>query len=176
MLPHPHTINSMSTLTEISHAVRERRSEIGLTQAKLAQISGLSRATIAALESGSISNISVIKAESLLETLGLSFGHLFAQRMPKKAGMSALRQASITAGVSYRGSLTPKILAAVLAGEPTPDDFRPHIRKLLNEGPVALLASVAGEMQQSHGISRIQAWVCMRKLARDLRCTRRLWL
>lgn len=165
----------MSTLAEISHAVRARRSEIGLTQARLAQLSGLSRATVAALESGSIANISVAKAESVLETMGLALGILYPESKPQKARMSALQQAAVTASVSYRGNLTPAILGAVLAGEPTPVAFQPHVRKLLNEAPISLLASVADELQDSHGISRKQAWKRMRETAKDLRCSRALW-
>lgn len=167
----------MSTLAEISHAVRSRRSEIGLTQTRLAQLSGLSRATIAALESGSIANISVVNAERVLETMGLAFGILNPEKKPGKARMSALQQAAITASVSYRGDLTPAILAGVLvlSGGPPPEAFLPHIRKLLNEAPVSLLASVGGELQESHGIARKQTWARMRELAKDMHCTRGLW-
>lgn len=173
--PYDPTLERMSTLAEISHAVRSRRSEIGLTQARLAQLSGLSRATVAALENGSIANISVAKAESLLETMGLALGILYPKNKPHKAHMSALQQAAVTASVSYRGNLTPAILAAVLGGEPTPVAFQPHMRKLLNEAPISLLASVADEIQDSHGIGRKQTWAHMREMARDLRCSRALW-
>lgn len=165
----------MSTLAEISHAVRTRRSEIGLTQTRLAQLSGLSRATIAALEGGSITNISVLNAERVLETMGLAFGILNPEKKPEKGRMGALQQAAITASVSYRGDLTPAILAGVLAGKPPPDTFQPHIRKLLNEAPVSLLASVCGELQRSHGMACKQTWARMRELAKDMRCTRGLW-
>ena len=82
----------MSTLAEISHAVRTRRSEIGLTQTRLAQLSGLSRATIAALEGGSIANISVLNAERVLETMGLAFGILNPDKKPEKGRMGALNR------------------------------------------------------------------------------------
>ncbi|MGS0758087.1 helix-turn-helix transcriptional regulator, partial [Roseateles sp. GG27B] len=41
-------------LAEIGHLLRARRTALGLSQARLAAMSGLSRATIIQLESGSL--------------------------------------------------------------------------------------------------------------------------
>ena len=107
--------------------------------------------------------------------MGLTFGILYPRKNAGKARMSALRQAAITASVSYRENLPPRVLADVLTGEPPPDALRPHIRKLLNEAPASLLASVSDEIEQTRGIAKKLTWARMRELAKALRCTRGLW-
>lgn len=44
----------MNTLKELGNSVRQRRTDMDLTQATLAQLSGLSRATINQIENGAI--------------------------------------------------------------------------------------------------------------------------
>jgi transcriptional regulator with XRE-family HTH domain len=166
----------MSTLTEISSAVRERRTEIGLTQTRLAQLAGLSRATINELEKGSISNISVTLAERVLNTLGLSLGVARQGKVPAPARFSALKKAAMTASVSFRSELPETQLARILRGNDPPDEFLPHIRNLLDEAPISLLASVAGELEKTQGIPRQETWSVMRSLAKQLSCTREIWL
>jgi len=66
---------------ELLHALKAARAPIDvivtahqafLTQEALARISGLSRSTINAVEKQSIGNLSISKAEGLLESIGLS--------------------------------------------------------------------------------------------------------
>lgn len=166
----------MSTLAEISSAVRERRTEIGLTQTRLAQLAGLSRVTINGLENGTISNISVTLAERVLNTLGLSLGVARQGKVPTPARLSALKKAAMTGSVSYRSALTETQLARILKGTQAPGEFLPHLRKLLDEAPISLLASVAGELEKSHGIPRNETWSRMRDLARQACCIREIWL
>ncbi|UUZ70718.1 helix-turn-helix domain-containing protein [Polaromonas sp. P1(28)-8] len=49
----------MAILSELSGIVKRQRSEMGLTQERLAQLAGLSRATINDLETGKIMNLSL---------------------------------------------------------------------------------------------------------------------
>lgn len=166
----------MSTLAEIGHAVRERRTEMGLSQSALARVSGISRATIWALEDGSLENLSIGKAEILLETIGLRLGVLRpAKRAPGRA-MSALQKAAITAGVSYRGELSGATILRVLTGDgPVPESLRAHFRELLDDAPMALLAEVAREIQDASAIAARSTWRRMRQLAKELRCKRKIW-
>lgn len=57
------------SLSEISSIVRIGRARLGVTQSELAGRSGLSRATIAAIEGDSISEIGINRARRLLDVL-----------------------------------------------------------------------------------------------------------
>lgn len=64
----------MAILNELSSMVKRQRSEMGLSQERLAELAGLSRATINELETGKLSNLSLTRAERLANTLGLDWG------------------------------------------------------------------------------------------------------
>jgi transcriptional regulator with XRE-family HTH domain len=59
------------TLTEIGAALRDARRQRDLSQAELAQSLAMSRATISAIENGTVSEIGVRKLMALATTLGL---------------------------------------------------------------------------------------------------------
>jgi transcriptional regulator with XRE-family HTH domain len=171
----------MSTLHEIGSAVRVRRTEMGLTQNALARISGLSRSTINAVEKQTIGNLSIEKAERLLESIGLSMsvtpGHASPQPGLTKLPPSrtALERAALTASVSYGTKLKPKELEkALLTGE-APEAIRPHLQVLLDEAPMSLLGKVVDELHRKTRIEPAQVWHQMRRLACDLQCFRAIW-
>lgn len=174
-------MDAMSTLHEIGSAVRTRRTEMGLTQDSLARISGLSRSTVNAVEKQSIGNLSIEKAERLLESIGLSM-HVTPVRAGRGSGSSkapprrtALERAAQTASVSFATEMTAAALeAALLAGE-GPMPIRPHLQALLDEAPVSLLAKVVDELHLKTGVEPAQVWRQMRRLAQDLECFRPVW-
>lgn len=69
----------MGPLAEISLAVRTRRCDMGLTQERVAQLSGLWRATISQIEDGTVKDLSVVRSARLLAVLGLLI-HVTAAR------------------------------------------------------------------------------------------------
>jgi transcriptional regulator with XRE-family HTH domain len=166
----------MSALNELGIAVRARRSDMGLTQAALAKLTGLSRATVNQLETGMIGDLSLKRAAKLLETLGLS---MVIDPMPVKRQAASRRLpleiAAGTASVSYRVPLNPEQLRQALTGSAVPKGFTPHVHALLDEAPVALLASVADQLHEEAGIEPAQAWKRMRELAKALKSRRPLW-
>lgn len=58
-------------LADIGQLVQARREALGLSQARLAQLAGLSRATINQLENGSLVDLGAAKLLALLNLLGL---------------------------------------------------------------------------------------------------------
>ncbi len=172
------TLGGMSTILELSTAVRARRSDIGLTQTALAALSGLSRATVNQLEKGTIKDLSLTRAARLLEVLGLSMTIASPRpdiRPEKMQKGRALDIAARTASVSYRTSIgAAQLRDALITGE-VPPALSPHVYALLDEAPVSLLASVAEQLHQEIGLERARVWKHMRDLARRLKSRREIW-
>ena len=169
----------MSAFLELSSAVRTRRSDMGLTQAGLAKLSGLSRATVNQVENGTLNDLSLTRAAKLLGVLGLSVS-VSAPRARKFQNTisrsSALDRAARTASVSNRETLSAAQLREVFTIEAVPARFLPHIYNLLEEAPVSLLAAMVEQLHLELEIDRTQAWKKMRELARRLKSSRDLWL
>lgn len=167
----------MGPLAETCLAIRTRRCDIGLTQERVAQLSGLSRATISQIETGTIKDLSVIRSARLLAVLGLAI-HVSAAR-PKltSAGhkTSPLILAARTASVSYRENLEPAVLQnALLTGE-VPLAWSPHLSTLLEEAPLDLLARVVEALHVKHAMGRVLLWSNLRTLAGKLGSQRDIW-
>lgn len=165
----------MSAIAELGALVRARRTDIGLTQAEVAVLSGLSRATINQLEQGSsTTDLSLNRAVRLLEALGLGLD--FVSQQPAGAGKSpALEIAARTASVSYRTSIQADQLRRILKAGEVPAAFLPHLNVLLDEAPVSLLAQVVEQLHVEDGLERAKLWQQMRGLARRMNSRRGLW-
>lgn len=153
---------------------------MGLTQEALASVSGLSRSTINAVEKQSIGNLSIAKAEELLESIGLSMSVTSASPRPSAqtkapTSRSALERAAATASVSYGPVLTSKQLEGALLSGDAPEHIWPHLRALLDEAPMSLLAKVVEELHSEKGVERALLWSQMRRLAHELKCFRLVW-
>lgn len=168
----------MFTLTELSAAVRARRSDMGLTQGTLAKRSGLSRATVNQVENGTIQDLSINRAAKLLAALGLSMT-ISPPRLnrggPAIQKRDALEIAALTASVSYRSTMTADQLRDALATGVVTGNFVPHVNALLEEAPISLLASVVEQLHLECGLERPQVWRQMREMARHLKSNRELW-
>lgn len=162
----------MPLLEELAFAVRQRRQDVGWSQQELAEAAGLSRATVNALESGKLGDLSAKRVERLANELGLAVGLVGARRAKEH---SALEAAARTASVSYATELPAGLLLEALRDATVAPGFVPHLRTLLQEAPVALLAGIADELAEKHGIERPLAWRRMRSLAAALKCDRALW-
>lgn len=162
----------MSTLAELSTVVRTRRTDMGLTQAALARLSGLSRATVNQLEAASLQDLSLVRVSRPLGVLGLSVT-VSAQR-PSAGKTPALELAARSASVSYRQPPTAGILRAALLQGQVPPTFQPHVATLQDEATPALLAAVVEQLHAQEGVPRAQVWARMRELARGFKSARDL--
>jgi transcriptional regulator with XRE-family HTH domain len=162
----------MPLLSELASAVRQRRQEFGWSQQDLAAAADLSRATINALESGKLKDLSARRVERLGNELGFAVG-LVRTRRPKDG--SAVEAAARTASVSYAKALPADVLLESFREGVVAPDYIPHLRILLQEAPVALLADVVDELFETQGIAKAQTWRSMRTLATALHCDRTLW-
>lgn len=166
----------MSPLHEIASAVRARRDEMGLSQEKLARLSGLSRTTVNRLEQGTIEDLSVNRASRLLDVLGINLQVATGRSsVAKPASMSPLQRAAATASVSFARAVTATQLRRVLLGGPVPEDLIPHVRAFLEDAPVSLLAAVVGQLQDEDGAGLASTWRHMRELAQVMETSRDIW-
>lgn len=157
-------------LAEIGRMVRTRREEPGLSQARLARLSGLSRATINQLETGTIVDLVVTKLAQLLDLLGLS---LRAEHEASRSrGLQAISQ---TASVSYRRTLTPKLLATALARGEIPPMWLPHVSTMLDEAPAEFIVSAVEEAAHLQGVPAKVVWQHLLRWAHELKSPRAAW-
>ena len=157
-------------LSSIGQLVKQRRRLLGLSQARLARLSGLSRATINQLETGSIVDLGAAKLIALLELLGLT---LEAAARPQRD--NALMLLSRTASVSFREELSPEALTAALVAGKLPTGIVPQVATLLDEAPLPLIIAAVEEVARcTHCPAKI-LWNHLVQWAHELQSPRAEW-
>jgi transcriptional regulator with XRE-family HTH domain len=157
------------TLNEIGSLIFNRRQCLGLTQAQLAKLSGLSRATINQLETGTIHDLGFVKLMHLFDLLNLDFAsHLKRQR-------NALQAISQTASVSYQFSLTPQVLTKALIDGQLPKEITAHIVTILDEAPLSMITAAIEEIAQKEQCSAKILWKHLQQWAIELHSPRMVW-
>ncbi|MDO8768682.1 MAG: helix-turn-helix transcriptional regulator [Burkholderiaceae bacterium] len=162
----------------IGSAVRTRRTDMGLTQARVAELGCLSLATVELLESGSIGELNWAHAVRLLSVVGLSVrvSNPRSTRRQREEGIPALEVAARSASTSYRELLSPDDLRVALLTTTYPKNFAPHVLTFLDEAHVSQIADVVEKLHHETGINRVEAWQRMREMARAARTVRDIWL
>jgi HTH-type transcriptional regulator/antitoxin HipB len=84
------------TLPEIGQKLREARKAQQLSQGELAASLGMSRATISAIENGTVGEIGVRKLMALATALGLELGVSARRGRPTLQQLRAERRSTIT--------------------------------------------------------------------------------
>ncbi|HET6587316.1 MAG TPA: helix-turn-helix domain-containing protein [Oleiagrimonas sp.] len=163
----------MMTLPQIGHAVKTRRLQLGLSQARLARLSGLSRQTLIGLENGTLSDLGVNRTSQVLSVLGLDLPIPVSRTRPKKR---ALWMAAKNAGVSYSRELSPETLGSILASGKVPSAFVPHMAHILDETPVPVVVMAVEEAAHAAHVPSRRVWRNVGKLASTLSMHRKdLW-
>ncbi len=157
-------------LTDIGHLVLARRDALGMSQARLARLCGLSRATINQLENGSLVDLGAAKLLALLQLLGID---LVTQATSPRA--HALTSLSQTASVSYKSELTPEALSAALTSGTLPADLVAHMSTLLDEAPLSLIVASVEEVAQSTQTPPKMLWKHLVNWAQALHSPRSAW-
>ena len=172
------SIRCMSAIYELGQALRSRRTEMGLTQERLAALSGLSRQTISQLETGSVSDLGFMKVEKVASLLGLALrvdSGATKLKRPGKHLMTPLERASVSASVSYKTSISAAELKKILVTGGVPKHHWSHVGAFLDEAPVSLLAAVAEQLHDESGIGRDEVWANYRSLAATVKSYRDIW-
>jgi len=157
-------------LSAIGQLVHARRSALGLSQARLAMMSGLSRATINQLEGGTLVDLGVAKLIALLDVMGIQLdAGIFNGRQ------NALQSVSRSASVSYKTLLDPADFASALVVGVLPPQLTPHIATLLDEAPMGLIVAAVEEVAANTSTSPKLLWKHVFHWARDLQSPRGVW-
>jgi transcriptional regulator with XRE-family HTH domain len=164
----------MPILHELAANVKKKRSEMGLSQERLAELAGLSHDTINALESGRLDNLSLTRAERLANTLGYGLG-VTGTRTKDDGDASALETASMSSSISYGEPIPPEVLRHSLLTGAIPPKHIAQLRALLDESPLTVLSGVAEQIEQENMVRRKSTWARMRQLAVALACSRPIW-
>ena len=166
----------MSTIHELGRALKTRRAEMGLTQAQVAALAGLSRQTINEVETGAVPDLGLNKAERLASALGLALQVVDGRVTPPlRRRLTPLMRAAATASVSYRTPITAARLKKILVTGTLSIAYEPHLHALLDDAPVSLLAGVADQLHDEARIERGEVWASFRALARQVKSLRDIW-
>lgn len=158
------------TLADIGRLVFVRREAIGLSQARLARLAGLSRATINQLETGSLVDLGAAKLMTVLNLLGMDLAAQLKAHQP-----DALVLLSRTASVSYREPLMPDALADALVSGPLPLALVPHVATLLDEAPLPLIVASLNEVAARTQAPPKRLWKHLIAWAQQLQSPREAW-
>ena len=157
-------------LADIGLLIQTRREALGLSQARLARLSGLSRATINQLENGSLVDLGTHRLLGLLHLLGMD---LTAQtRTPPTQALTLLSQ---TASVSYKTALMPDALAQALVSGELPNALVPQGSTLLGEAPLPLIVSGLEEVARRTDTPPKALWKNLTNWAQALQSPRVAW-
>ncbi|MBQ0959126.1 helix-turn-helix domain-containing protein [Ideonella sp. 4Y11] len=160
-------------LSLLGTVIRERREALGLTQSRLAQLSGLSRQTLVGLEAGALSDLGFNRVAQVLAVLGLDLDPPSPAARARKRG---LWMAAKTASVSYTQEVTPTTLGHALVCGEVPQHYAAHLTHLLDEAPVPLVVMAVEEAAANEGVAPKAVWRNVAKLARSLAVHRQdLW-
>ncbi len=160
-------------LFRLGTIIRERRETLGLTQSRLAQLSGLSRQTLVGLEAGALSDLGFNRVAQVLAVLGLDLDPPSQAARARKRG---LWMAAKNASVSYAHEVPPDTLGHALVSGSVPNGYAAHLTHLLDEAPVPLVVMAVEEAAANEGVSPKAVWRNVGKLARSLAVHRQgLW-
>lgn len=105
--------------------------------------------------------------------MGLGVGVTGNRRRERTSGAAVI--ASRTASTSFAELIPPDVLIQSLITGIPPNEYRPHIRALLEEAPLGLLADVAYELNDRGVTPPSKTWQKMREMALSLACFRPIW-
>ena len=160
----------MMNLMHLSTLVRTRRLALGLSQAQMANLTGLSRTTINLFENNALNDLGMAKGLHLMAVLGIEL-----QASPLGRPKNALVMASRSSSVSYKEPMSAKELFDALASGAIPPNKRAHVATLIDELPVGMIVSAVEEVAIQANVSPKKIWRHITQWAKDFQSPRRAW-
>ncbi|MDD2818559.1 MAG: helix-turn-helix transcriptional regulator [Candidatus Nanopelagicales bacterium] len=161
-------------LVEIGNGLREARLSAGLSQADIASMAGVSRATLNALENGrgDISSLTLLKVADLLS---VSISLTPQKPTVRSWATSAIEMAAASASVSYASVLPSKQLATALLTGTIDNQWMPHIAHFVDEQSNQMIIRVVRDVAASANIEPKKVWRNARKLADGVESANPRW-
>jgi transcriptional regulator with XRE-family HTH domain len=144
----------MNDFLWIAPEVLRRRLELGLTQTALAQIAGISRATVNGLERGQLKNLSLGRLARLLNVIGLKLQY----EPSRESTGNIVDLAAQMCSVSYSASMPPLALSDALITGQIPKDYEAHFITLLDELPMPIVVRLVEAVAAHSGQSPSKIW------------------
>lgn len=154
--------------TSIKSLISNKRTELGLTQAQLGAMAGVSRRTIQNVETGK-TDVAFGTVMVILDTLSIPLT-VIDHKKPKSA--SGLWMAAKSASVSYKGELSPQMLEATLSTGVVPTGFAAHVGHLLDESPIQYVIMAVSETAEAEHKKPAEIWANVGQLAKRYSMTR----
>lgn len=162
-------------LAEVGPILRSSRCAAGLTQAEVAAMVGVSRATLNAVENGrgDISSITLFKVAELL-SISIDFVQRTKRPQASKT-LSPLEMAANSASVSYKTALPSEALKAALLSGKIDMKWTAHVAHFVDEQSDPMVLSVVREVSESSGMEPRTIWRNAKALARSLDSVHPRW-
>lgn len=95
--------------------------------------------------------------------------------LPTRTRKNGLWMAAKTSSVSYRGELTPEVLAHALATGVVPREFQSHLGHFMEEAPMEVVVLAIEEAAMLASMSPVAVWENVVAMATTLESHRRPW-
>jgi transcriptional regulator with XRE-family HTH domain len=161
----------MNDFLWIGPTVAQRRLELGLTQTALAQLAGISRATVNGLERGQLNNLSLGRLAKLLNVVGLKLQY----DKPIQPHENILAIAAQICSVSFKTTLTVQALRDALSSGHVVKKYEAHLITFVDELPIPVIVNVVESVAQSTGIRPSKIWKNLGIWATTFKSPREEW-
>ena len=158
----------------VGNVVRSYRKSSGVSQKDLAQMVGISRATLNYLESGRDIEIGAGKLLALLAVLGIPFA-IPGDVDPAADSAVVDRTAKAITGKG-RKKLHGKVVVEALSSGRVPIGFEWQMTQYLETVPEPIALASVRAASASSGLAAQVIWRNGRTLAKAVNCTREVWL
>jgi transcriptional regulator with XRE-family HTH domain len=158
----------------VGSVVRSYRKASGISQKDLAELVGMSRATLNYLESGRDIEIGASKLLALLDVLGVPFGVPTGVDHP--ADDKVIDQALKAVGGKAGKKISRKVLVEALTSGRVPIGLDKELEQVLEEVPDPAVLAAIRATGASSGLSAQSIWKNARALAKTVGSSRKAWL
>lgn len=160
-------------MNEIGLLIKRNRLASGLTQSEMAKLANISRATLISLEKGQLKELGATKLFNMTHLLGIELS--LQTKTEKLSNMRYIKNATNSANVSYKNSISNKLLKEALVKAEIPKGFEGNLLYIIDElPPKIMLGVIRAVASQSHKKPR-EIWLNTLQLAHQMQSPASLW-